>query len=91
MSAPIRKSVIGLILAAALTLPALAAAQVHVDGYSRRDGTYVQPHYRSAPNGSLSDNYGTQGNINSYTGQLGTRSPYEPLPTYQPQPSPWRR
>ena len=23
---------------------------VHVNGYSRNDGTYVQPHYRNAPN-----------------------------------------
>ncbi len=46
MFALIRKSVVTLTLAATLALPALAAAQVHVDGYMRRDGTYVQPHYR---------------------------------------------
>ena len=27
-----------------------ASAQVHVNGYYRKDGTYVQPHYRSSPN-----------------------------------------
>lgn len=26
------------------------ADDVHVNGYSRQDGTYVQPHYRRAPN-----------------------------------------
>jgi hypothetical protein len=63
----------------ALVLTALAstaAAQVHVDGYFRRDGTYVQPHYRSNPNGSTADNWSTRGNVNPYTGQVGTRDPY---------------
>ncbi len=31
---------------------------VYVNGYSRQDGTYVQPHYRSAPDGDSSNNYG---------------------------------
>lgn len=31
---------------------------VYVHGYSRSDGTYVQPHYRSAPDGNPYNNYG---------------------------------
>lgn len=31
---------------------------VYVDGYSRKDGTYVEPHYRSAPDGNPYNNYG---------------------------------
>lgn len=35
------------------------AADVYVDGYYRKDGTYVRPHYRSAPNDNKWDNYGS--------------------------------
>lgn len=34
------------------------AKDVHVGGYYRKDGTYVQPHVRSAPNQYRWDNYG---------------------------------
>lgn len=61
------------IIALALSLASLSAsAQVDVNGYYRNDGTYVQPHHRTAPNNTISDNYSTKGNINPYTGQPGT-------------------
>jgi hypothetical protein len=47
-----------------------------VQGYTTQNGTYVQPHYQTNPNNNTFDNYGTRGNINPYTGQMGTRSPY---------------
>lgn len=54
-----------------------ASAQDHyVNGYYRRDGTYVQGHHRTNPNYSQYDNYSTRGNINPYTGQEGTHTPY---------------
>lgn len=34
------------------------AGDVYVNGYHRKDGTYVQPHVRSAPDGIRSNNYG---------------------------------
>lgn len=34
------------------------AGDVYVDGYYRQNGTYVRPHYRSAPDGIRSNNYG---------------------------------
>jgi hypothetical protein len=43
--------------------------------YSRRDGTYVQPHHRKAPNSTQRDNYSSRGNTNPYTGRPGTREP----------------
>jgi hypothetical protein len=52
-----------------------AFSDTYVRGYTRRDGTYVQPHYRSSPNNSYNDNYSTRPNVNPYTGQTGTRSP----------------
>lgn len=51
-------------------------ASTHVRGYTKRDGTYVQPHYRSSPNNTVLDNYSTKGNINPYTGKSGTKDPY---------------
>jgi hypothetical protein len=38
-------------------------------------GTYVAPHVQTNPNNTQLDNYGTRGNINPYTGQMGTRNP----------------
>lgn len=45
---------------------------VHVSGYTRANGTYVAPHYRSAPDGNFANNWSTLGNINPYTGKPGT-------------------
>lgn len=36
----------------------VASADVYVDGYYRSDGTYVQPHVRSSPDGQRWNNYG---------------------------------
>lgn len=58
-----------------ICLSSLAIADVHVKGYYRSNGTYVQPHYRSSPNGTVLDNYSTKGNINPYTGKEGTVNP----------------
>ncbi len=51
------------------------AADVYVHGYTRSDGTYVQPYYRSAPDSNPYNNYSTKGNVNPYTGQAGTKNP----------------
>ena len=48
-------------------------AAVAVRGYTRKDGTYVAPYHRTAPNGTKNDNYSTKGNVNPYTGQAGTK------------------
>ena len=53
------------------------AKDVYVNGYTRSNGTYVQPHYRSAPDHSRSNNWSTQGNYNPYTGQPGTKSYFD--------------
>ena len=49
------------------------SADVAVKGYYRKNGTYVQPHYRSDPNGTKADNWSTFGNINPHTGKIGTK------------------
>ena len=50
-----------------------AFADVFVQGHLRSNGSYVQPHYRSNPDGNVSNNWSTYGNINPYTGKVGTR------------------
>lgn len=60
-----------LLLAALLSIAAFSsafAADVYVRGYTRSDGTYVAPHYRSSPNSTRNDNWSTRGNINPHTG-----------------------
>jgi hypothetical protein len=47
------------------------ARDVHVNGHYRKDGTYVQPHYRTAPDNIKTNNYSYQGNVNPYTGKVG--------------------
>lgn len=51
----------------------------NVSGYTRSNGTYVAPHYRSNRDGARNNNWTTQGNINPHTGKKGTipRSYYE--------------
>lgn len=59
----------------ALTSYTTAFADTYVNGYYRKDGTYVKPHYRSSPNNTKTDNWSTKGNVNPYTGKVGTKSP----------------
>ncbi len=50
---------------------------VQVDGYTRKDGTYVPEHHRTAPNQTKNDNWSTKGNENPYTGKKGSEEPYK--------------
>lgn len=51
---------------------AVFARDVSVRGYTRSNGTYVQSHHRSAPDGIRSNNWSHYGNVNPYTGKVGT-------------------
>jgi hypothetical protein len=72
-----------LLLAAALTIAATAAQAQYganpnshpVQGYTTSTGTYVPPHQQTNPNGTQRDNYSATGNVNPYTGAVGTRNP----------------
>lgn len=57
-----------------LAITSAAYADTYVQGYTRKDGTYVQPHYRSSPDGNPYNNWSTKGNVNPYTGKSGTRN-----------------
>jgi hypothetical protein len=61
-----------------LLIPCSCDAE-YVKGYMRKDGTYVQGHYRSKANNSKWDNYSAKGNYNPYTGKTGKTSPYRKI------------
>jgi hypothetical protein len=43
-------------------------------GYTKKNGTYVQTHYKTQSNKTNIDNYSTKGNINPYTGKKGYKA-----------------
>jgi hypothetical protein len=72
-------------LIATLLIAAFATtawAQTYVRPHMNKDGTYVEGHYRTAPNNTDRDNYSAKGNVNPYTGQEGTVTPKEDRPSY---------
>jgi hypothetical protein len=71
------------IIAVLLVLVAtVALAQVSVRGYYRKNGTYVAPHFRSAPDNTLRNNYGYPGNYNPNTGRITPGNPSRIYPSY---------
>ena len=72
-------------LALALIAGLASATDVYVQPHVTKNGTYVEGHYRTAPDSNPYNNYSTQGNANPYTGQQGYAQP-NPYPTYQAQP-----
>jgi len=58
------------------------ARRVYVRGYFRKDGTYVRPHYRTAPDGNPFNNYSFPGNYNPNTGEITPGDPLKYLERY---------
>ena len=65
-----------------------AQSQVWVEGYTRSNGTYVQGHYRTAPDATITNNWSTVGNVNPYTGKPGTVSYSSSTSSYSTYSSP---
>ncbi len=65
------------IFAGSLFVGSAEARVTRVNGYTRSNGTYVAPYYRTSPNSTRFDNYSTRGNYNPYTGKKGYVSPYK--------------
>lgn len=61
----------------AVSIAATSAIAAKSNGYLRKDGTYVAPYFKTAPNSTRVDNYSTKGNENPYTGKKGTVEPYK--------------
>jgi len=58
------------------------SADVWVKPYSRKDGTYVQGHYRSSPDSDPTNNWSFPGNVNPYTGKVAPGNPETYLKNY---------
>lgn len=54
-----------LILTLSFSLGAFSR-EVHVSGYFRSNGTYVQPHVRTSPDSTRSNNYGRPSSYSNY-------------------------
>lgn len=50
--------------------PRPKGSPVWVDGYQREDGTHVEGHWRTAPDGDPTNNYSYPGNYNPNTGEI---------------------
>ena len=75
-----------LVLLSFLTISLVEAESVR--GYSRQDGTYVQPYQRTHPDRSPYNNYGFPGNYNPNTGRITPGNPNNYLDKYNnPNPS----
>ena len=61
------RTFIACLLLLTAAVPAIAD-DTYVRGYTRKDGTYVAPHWRSAPDSSYNNNWSTSPNINLHTG-----------------------
>jgi hypothetical protein len=59
---------------ALLAVTATAASAGSVNGYTKSNGTYVAPYYRSAPDTTVQNNYSFKGNSDPYNGNTGTNS-----------------
>ena len=79
MRLPIKKLFVAaaaLALMVSLVMVSVAdAAAVHVNGYYRKNGTYVAPHSRSDPDGIPTNNWRYPGNTNPVTGKTATGDP----------------
>lgn len=75
-----KKFILAVFLLSLLIPSLLEAGQVR--GYFRRDGTYVQLHQRSNPDGNPYNNYNFPGNYNPNTGQITPGNPDSYLDHY---------
>lgn len=51
------------------------SSRVPVRGHVRRDGAYVEPHQRTAPDNTERNNWSSTPNVNPYTGKEGRKEP----------------
>jgi len=75
-----KKATLALVLLASV-ITANAQGYHHVRPYYRHDGTFVQGHYQTNPDGNPYNNWSTYPNVNPFTGRQGTIQPYGGLHT----------
>jgi hypothetical protein len=76
-----------------LLVQTVSGQTTYAPGYTKKNGTYVAPHYKTSPNKTKVDNWSTKPNVNPYTGKQGTvilpdpyYAPVIVTPTYQEFP-----
>ncbi len=70
-------TILGVVSMLALGLvSSVSAKTVSVKGYTKKNGTYVMPSYKTSPNRTKLDNYSTKGNYNPYSGKTGKVKAY---------------
>src|SRR5437763_12810077 len=72
----------------ALAFAVHAQSSHYVNPYVNKNGTYVEGHHQTNPDGNRLNNWSTQGNVNPYTGEAGRVNPYQqtqPTSPYQQQ------
>ena len=65
--------ILGICALALVLVTEAAMAYVWVNSYCKSNGTCVQGHYRSNPDGNFYNNWSTYPNVNPFTGKRGTR------------------
>jgi hypothetical protein len=68
---PDMKTLSALLLTVALSVVPMLGKTVR--GYTKKNGTVVQPHQRTSGNKTETDNYSSKGNQNPYTGKKGSK------------------
>jgi len=63
-------------------LLSFASADVWVNGYYKKNGTYVQGYWRSSPDSDPTNNFSYPGNVNPYTGKVAPGNPETYLKNY---------
>jgi hypothetical protein len=66
------------VIAIVVCAAAADASGVRVRGYTTRRGTYIAPSHRTSPDHTRANNWSSRGNVNPYTGRVGTKNPYAP-------------
>ena len=77
-----------LLAALFLTSSVAIAADTYVDGYYKKDGTYVAPHHQTKQDNKLYNNYSAEGQTNPYTGAQGTKKHEYSTPPAYPKSEP---
>jgi hypothetical protein len=68
----VQKILLAVVFACAALGGQQARGDDYVRGYTRSNGTYVAPYYRTHADHNFYNNYSTYPNINPYTGKMGT-------------------
>jgi hypothetical protein len=71
-----------LVLVLVLLFFASPAFADYVNGYYKKNGTYVNGYHRTHADSTRLNNYSTKGNYNPYTGQKGYKDPYSNSNSY---------